>query len=486
MSSIVIENLLGQNRIAVVGDGEDPALEYFFTDRQSDWSSYGEIYMGRVEQIKAGMQVAFVDIGAEKNGLLHIGDIHANPDKLPIEKLLKSGQELLVQIKKEAVGTKGPRLTTKFWLTGHYLVFLPTEDRVFVSKKIQNRSQAEEWRTRVTDMLGEQGGAIVRTEAKEATLEAVGKEWSYLKATWEHITRPIHMAPKLLFKDQGPVINTLRDYFSSSLTEEIILNNETYLEEIQAYFKSYFPEDLGKIRMAGRLNIFEELNLEKKIHELYARKVWLKSGGSIVIDTTEACTVIDVNSGKYTGSKNPDETFLTLNLEATEVIARQIRLRNISGIILIDYINIERSEDKDVVLKRWKELARKDKVRFQVVGFTELSILQITRKQQGKSVAVLNRQVCPMCYGTGDIYSQEAFFYKCLAKIENDMVLLEYNRYRLVISPFLYQVVHELKHFQAGKTFDRMLEEYYKVKVYLEVDQNNEFDQIFILPVLDN
>jgi ribonuclease G len=238
--------------------------------------------------------------------------------------------------------------------------------------------------------------------------------------------------------------------------------------------------------MAGRLNIFEELNLEKKIHELYARKVWLKSGGSIVIDTTEACTVIDVNSGKYTGSKNPDETFLTLNLEATEVIARQIRLRNISGIILIDYINIERSEDKDVVLKRWKELARKDKVRFQVVGFTELSILQITRKQQGKSVAVLNRQVCPMCYGTGDIYSQEAFFYKCLAKIENDMVLLEYNRYRLVISPFLYQVVHELKHFQAGKTFDRMLEEYYKVKVYLEVDQNNEFDQIFILPVLDN
>ncbi|QSX08196.1 Rne/Rng family ribonuclease [Alkalibacter rhizosphaerae] len=486
MSSIVIENLLGQNRIAVVGHGADAPLDHFFIERHSDWNSYGEIYIGRVDQIKAGMQVAFLDIGADKNGLLHASDILPNPDKLPIEKLLKNGQEVLVQVKKEAVGTKGARLTTKFWLTGHYLVLLPTEDRIFVSKKIKSKKQVEVFEELLADPIQDRYGVIVRTEAKEADPEAVLRELAYLIRQWEKISRPIHKAPKLLFKDQGPIINTIRDYYSSAETEEIILNNNTHLEEIQTYFRSYFPDDLDKIRMAGQLNVFEELNLEKKISELYARKVWLKSGGSVVIDTTEACTVVDVNSGKYTGKKDPEETILKINLEATETIANQIRLRNISGIILIDYINIEREDHKNAVIKRWKELSYKDKVRFQVVGFTELSILQITRKQQGKSVADLNRQICPMCNGTGDIYSQEAFFYKCLSKIEHDMSLLEHNRYRIVISPHLYQVVKEMNYFQAGKTFDRMLEEYYKVKVYLEVDLSNEFDQVFILPVIDN
>lgn len=482
MNSIVIETLLGQNRIAVVGDGPDAPLDYFFTDRHSDWNSYGEIYMGRVEQIKAGMQAAFVNIGAEKNGLLHAGDVHPNPDNLPIEKLLKSGQEILVQVKKEAVGGKGARLTTKFWISGHFLVLLPTEERVFVSKKIRKKEQSELWKKVIGSRLDAKAGAIVRTEAKGADPLLVLRELEYLMDRWKRISRPIHIAPKLLYKDGGPVINTLRDYYSSQKTEEVVLNNDTYLEEIQDYFKTYFPNELHKIRMAGRLNVFEELNLEGKINELYARKVWLKSGGSIVIDTTEACTVVDVNSGKYTGKKNQEETILKINLEATDAIASQVRLRNISGIILIDYINIEREEHKAAVLKRWKELASKDKVHFQVVGFTELSILQITRKQQGKSVADLNRQPCPMCNGTGDIYNQEAIFYKCLAKIEHDMELLEYNQYRIIISPYLYQVVREMNYFQAGKSFDRMLEEYYKVKVYLEVDQSNEFDQIFVLP----
>lgn len=486
MSSIVIENLLGQNRIAVVGDGPEAPLEVFFTDRQSDWNSFGEIYLGRVEQIKAGMQVAFVDIGAEKNGMLHASDIHPNPEKRPIEELLKNGQEILVQIKKEGIGTKGARLTTKFWMSGHYLVLLPYEDRVYISKKIKGKAAGDAWKELLEPLLQGNHGVIVRTEAKDADPQEVQRECTYLLEQWASMSRSIHQAPKLLYKDQGPVLNVIRDYYSSARTEEIVLNNDTYLEEIKTYFKTYFPQEIHKIRKANRLNVFEEMNLEKKINELYSRKVWLKSGGSIVIDNTEACTVVDVNSGKYTGSKDPDETILNINLEATEAIANQIRLRNINGIILIDYINIQREDHRQAVLKRWKELSKKDKVRFQIVGFTELSILQITRKQQGKSVADLNRQICPMCNGTGEIYTQEAFFYKCLTKIEHDMSLLEHNRYRILISPYLYQVVREMNYFQAGKTFDRMLEEYYNVKVYLDVDQSNEFDQIFIMPANDN
>nr|WP_225877815.1 Rne/Rng family ribonuclease [Alkalibacter mobilis] len=475
---------MGQNRIAVVGDEKPGQIDYFFTERESDWNSYGEIHMGRVEQIKPGMQVAFVNFGAEKNGLLHVSDIHGNYEKMPVEKLLKSGQEIIVQIKKEAVGTKGARLTTKYWLPGHYTVLLPTDDRVYVSKKIRRKDVSENLKEFAESVIPEGMGLILRTEAKDGTHEVIQKEIEYLCSKWRNINRNIHMAPKLLYKDRGPVINAIRDYYTVN-TEEIVLNSEVYLEDIREYFKFYFPEDIHKIRMAGKLNIFEELNLEKQINELYARKVWLKSGGYIIIDHTEAFHVIDVNSGKFTGGKDPEETVLKINLEATETIADQMRLRNLSGIILIDYINIESEEAKKAIIKKWHQMLKRDKVRFKVVGFTELSILQITRKQQGKSIANINRHICPVCNGTGEIYNQEAFFYKCLSKLESDMELLEHNIFKILISPHLKAVMDDIEYFGTGLTFNRMLEDFYGVKVNLEVDINNEFDQILILPQID-
>lgn len=478
MNNIVIETMMGQNRIAVTRQG---SLEHFFTDRESDWSTYGNIYIGRVEQIKPGMQVAFVNIGGEKNGLLHLSDIYPNPDKLPIDKVIKKGQDIIVQVKKEAVGTKGARLTTKYWISGHYLVLLPTEEKIYMSKKIKNKEEIKRLKGYLDGIKPVDVGVILRTEAEGASLDLIEKELDYLMGKWRLLNSRIHIAPKLLFKDKGPVIKVIRDYYTTK-TDQVVLNSDAYIEEVKDYFSNYFPDDMHKIKLVQKLNIFDDYDLEPQIKELYARKLWLKSGGYIIIDNTEAFTVIDVNSGKFTGHKDPEETIARINLEATEVIAHQMRLRNLSGIILIDYINITKEKQKEKIIKKWREMSARDKVRFKLVGFTELSILQITRKQEGKSIVNINRQTCPLCDGTGDVYNQEALFYKCLAKIENDMYLLNHNRFKIIISPYLKNVIDEHKHFGHGFSFDQMLEDFYKVKVEIEVNINNEFDQVAIIP----
>ncbi|NTW73119.1 MAG: Rne/Rng family ribonuclease, partial [Eubacteriaceae bacterium] len=378
MNRIIVETMMGQNRIAVTEEGQ---LTNFFIDRETDWNNYGDIYLGRVEQIKPGMQIAFVKIGSEKNALLHLSDIYPNEKELPIDKVIKRGQDIVVQVKKEAVGEKGARLTTKYWISGHFIVLLPTEEKVYISKKIKAKSEIKRLKDYVEEIKPVDVGVIIRTESEGASFESIEKELLYLIDKWRRINGTIHTAPKLLFKDNGLVINSIRDFYTNR-TDEVIVNSLGFQEEITDYFNNYFPEDLEKVKLVRKLNLLEDMGIEKQIEQLYARKLWLKSGGYIIIDHTEAFTVIDVNSGKFTGTKNPEETILKINLEATEVIADQMRLRNISGIILIDYINIQKDREKDIIMKKWKEMALKDKVRFKVFGFTELSIMQITRKQE--------------------------------------------------------------------------------------------------------
>lgn len=254
MNNIVIETMMGQNRIAVTRQG---SLEHFFTDRESDWSTYGNIYIGRVEQIKPGMQVAFVNIGGEKNGLLHLSDIYPNPDRLPIDKVIKKGQDIIVQVKKEAVGTKGARLTTKYWISGHYLVLLPTEEKIYMSKKIKNKEEIKRLKGYLDRIKPVDVGVILRTEAEGASLDLIEKELDYLMGKWRLLNSRIHIAPKLLFKDKGPVIKVIRDYYTTK-TDQVVLNSDAYIEEVKDYFSNYFPDDMHKIKLVQKLNIFDD------------------------------------------------------------------------------------------------------------------------------------------------------------------------------------------------------------------------------------
>ncbi|MFZ7134151.1 MAG: Rne/Rng family ribonuclease [Eubacteriales bacterium] len=477
MNRMIIDSMYSQIQVVIM-HGND--LEYYFIEKETDWNNYGDIYMGRVEQIKPGIQGAFINIGQEKNALLHVADIITNPEELPIDKILKQGQELVVQIKKEAVGEKGGRLTTKFSISGHFLVLLPTENKIFISKKIKDEEEEKRLKKGLDKIKPQDCGMIIRTEAMGVAMETLQREFMHLFKSWKKINQ-IEKAPKLLFKDENIVFKSVRDYYSNQL-DEIVVNDPNIIEDLKEYFNVYFPGDIPKIKYQPDENLLESYHVNHKIDQLCNRKIWLKSGGHIVIDYTEAFTVIDVNSGKFTGNKNLNETVLKINLEATDVIANQIRLRNISGIILVDYINVEREKDQKMILQRWTQLLTKDKVKTKIVGFTQLCILQITRKQQGKSLHKLNYEGCHLCEGTGLIPTQETLFYQCLKLVEHQKQFIENKKVTVKVSPFLRSVIREIETYNNQYTFIQMLYDIYKIKIVLEEDAFLKGTEIKVAP----
>ncbi|MFZ7121247.1 MAG: Rne/Rng family ribonuclease [Eubacteriaceae bacterium] len=477
MNRIIIDSIFGQIRVCIV---KDDILIHFFIERETNWNNYGDIFMGRVEQIKPGIQGAFININNEKNALLHVSDIMPNPDNLPIDKLLKQGQEILVQVKKEAVGTKGARLTTKFSISGHYLVLLPTENKVFVSKKIISKEEKQRLKNAVNNIKPDDCGVIIRTEAIGIEIDILKSELTYLISKWSKIN-DVERAPKLILKDESIALKTIRDYYSCNM-DEIVVNDINIEEELKEYFNIYFHKDKNKIRLINQQNLLQFYGIEGKISELFNRKIWLKSGAYIVIDYTEAFTVIDVNSGKFTGKKNIDETMLKINLEASEVIADQIRLRNISGIILIDYINIRKEKAQQKIINTLNEYLLKDKVKTKVYGFTELCILQMTRKQQGKSIYNLNSQQCKICNGTGLMPNQEYLFYKCLTLLEKSKEVIRNEKVSIKLNPYIKNMLKEIELYKSQFTFVQMIEDFYKIEINIQEDITLDIEEMKIIP----
>ncbi|RBP69046.1 ribonuclease G [Alkalibaculum bacchi] len=474
MNRMIIDVQDGQVCIAITKENK---LDHFFIERATGSEHYGNIYIGRVEQIKPGIQAAFVNIGEGKNGLLHQKDIHPNDENLPIEKCVKKGQELIVQVKKEAIGDKGPRLTTKCSLSGHFLVLLPMEKKVYISKKIRNTDEKNRLMKIAKNLKGQDYGLIVRTEAEGAEEENIKRELDYLLSKWKKVN-PIEIAPKLLLRDSSIVGRMIRDYYNEEI-DDIIVNGREILEELERYFSIYFLESVEKIKYIEQPYLLNYCGLEDQVNELFDRKVWLESGGYIVIDYTEACTVIDVNSGRFTGHNNMEETFLKINLEATEAIANQIRLRNIGGIIIIDYINIKKMEEQKTVVDYLEKCLEKDKLKTKIYGFTELCILQMTRKQQGKRLNRIQTEECKICVGTGYLPKQEVLFYKAMSIMERNKNLLKQNTLFLKVNPYLKELIVE-KREKNEHNVVQMIEEYYKVKVQIEVSPFMEFGEIII------
>ncbi|MED0678927.1 Rne/Rng family ribonuclease [Aneurinibacillus thermoaerophilus] len=412
MKQIIINCTGREARVAMLEGGR---LVELYIERPEGRRIVGNIYKGRVENVLPGMQAAFIDIGMEKNAYLYVADClppETEPEegKRPsINELITQGQEIIVQVSKEAFGTKGAKVTTQLSLPGRYIVYLPNVTYIGVSRRIRKEKERERLRRMAREILGPNEGIIIRTMAEGMSRAELEADVSFLRACWEQVwSEKKHVRPPaLVYQDLDLVSRVVRDFVDEEV-EEIMIDSRPRYAEVRALLARYRPEWEQKIRLyTGAEEIFSYYGLDGEIERALRRKVWLKSGGYLVIDQTEAMTVFDVNTGKYTGSHTLEETVLKTNLEACREIVRQLRLRNIGGIIIIDFIDMEEEENRLQVLECMEGELRKDKTKTQVLGFTRLGLLELTRKKERQNLADILLRVCPCCEGTGRIAAEE-------------------------------------------------------------------------------
>jgi len=399
-------------KVGVIEDGE--LVELYIEKRLSE-SAVGNIYKGKVANVLKGMQAAFVNIGLEKNAFLYFGDIKRDNlddgeiiermDVVSISDLLKPGQDVVVQVTKDPMGTKGARVTTNISIAGRFLVLMPMVDSIGISRKIEDETERERLKKLVNEIKKQPYGAIIRTAAEGCTKEELEEDWDNLTRLWEDIKKRSKdlKSPSLIYKEMDFLLRIARDIFTADV-EKFHVNEKEAWERLKEYFKNISPKFEEKIVFyENRLELFKYFNMEKEIEKALSRKVWLKSGGYIVIDKTEALTVIDVNTGKYIGSIDLENTVLTTNLEAAREIARQIRLRDIGGIIIIDFIDMASEEHKKKVLEYLNMLFKKDRNKTQILDITALGLVEVTRKKIRQSIDEILGNTCPYCDGNGKI-----------------------------------------------------------------------------------
>ena len=386
MLEILVEEKNKEEKIALVENGN--LIEYYEEDKESNRRE-GNIYVGTVKDIIVGMQSAFIDIGTEKNSFIHIKDILPKVDEtkneinknISIKELVKPGQKILVQIKKDSNEQKGARVSTHISIPSKYIVFMPNTDFVTISQKIEEKNEQDRLIKLVKENISKGNGAVIRTSAKGKEKEIIEdlkrteEKWNKIKEKYEKSKNK----SELIYKSESIIQKMLIDLSENKKLEKIITNSAKEYENLKEYLKEN-PEVSNVKLELSQDNIFEKYDLVKQIEKLEKRKIWLKCGGFITIDKTEALTAIDVNTGKYTGSKNLDDTIYNVNKEATIEIAKQLRLRDIGGIIIIDYIDMTNKNNKSKVEELLKEELKKDRSKTQVEGFTKLDLLEMTRK----------------------------------------------------------------------------------------------------------
>lgn len=387
MTEIFIKKEIDKKEIALVENGK--LIEYYEEDSR-DLRKEGNIYLGIVKDIIPGMQSAFVDIGTEKNSFIHLKDVLPKVDEtkeevknnISISKIVKPGQKLLVQVKKDSNQKKGARVSTHITIPSKYIVLMPNTDIVTISQKIENKKEQERLIKLVKENLDKDNGAIIRTSAEGKEKEII-EDIKRVQNIWKKILKtsvePKSNKAKLIYKSEDLVEKMLMD-LSENKIDKITVNDEEEKEKIETLIKENNEYKNIKVEIIKNKDILETYEINKQIEKSQNRKVWLKCGGFITIDKTEALTAIDVNSGKYTGSNNLEQTIFKVNKEATIEIAKQIRLRDTGGIIIIDYIDMTSEEDKQKIVELLKEELKKDRSKTQVEGFTKLDLMEITRK----------------------------------------------------------------------------------------------------------
>ncbi|MBZ0157254.1 MAG: Rne/Rng family ribonuclease [Alphaproteobacteria bacterium] len=438
---LVINVTREESRVALLEGGQVVEL---YIERKRDASLVGNIYKGKVLKILPGMQSSFIDIGLEKAAFLYVADIMTDmgdyysafldsevvdqelysraeyvEKTFSIEELIQEGQELLVQVSKDPIGTKGARVTSYVTLPGRYVVLMPNVEHVGISRRIEN----EETRTLLKSIAAEvrpKGfGLIMRTACEDATIDEIRRDLEFLLLLWENIQKKKEKvsAPSLLYSDLDLVFRSVRDFMSHEV-ERLIIDSPDEYERLKDFARSYFPRLIDKIELyEGREPVFDAFGIELDISRVLGRRVWLKSGGYIVIDQTEAMTVIDVNTGKFVGKENLEDTILKTNLEAVKEIAYQIRLRNLGGIIITDFIDMEKAENREKVFKAFVEAMKKDRAKNTIYTISELGIIQMTRKRVRESLGRVLCEQCPYCEGRGFIKSARTVAYEIFRKV---------------------------------------------------------------------
>ncbi|HUL41805.1 MAG TPA: ribonuclease G [Burkholderiales bacterium] len=440
MSEDILINVTPQEtRVAVVQQG---AVQELHIERASGRGLVGNIYIGEVCRVLPGMQSAFVEIGLERAAFLHIADIwvkRQNGDhNTPIEKLLREGQNLLVQVVKDPIGTKGARLSTQISIAGRMLVYLPQESYIGISQKIENEEERELLRQKMQQLLPQEssGGFIIRTMAETASERELHADIDYLRKLWSDIQKKSETAPArtLLYQDLTLSLRVLRDFVSDETGHIVVDSRETF-QKMSAFAEKYASNAQQRLQhYTGERPLFDLHGVEDEIEKALARRVDLKSGGYLIIDQTEALTTVDVNTGGFVGGRNFDDTIFKTNLEAAHIIARQLRLRNLGGIIIVDFIDMESEEHRNAVLAEFKKALSRDRMRMTVNGFTTLGLVEMTRKRTRESLAHVLCEPCPTCEGRGEVKTARTVCYEILRELLREARQFNTREYRILAS----------------------------------------------------
>jgi ribonuclease G len=481
-SELIINVTFNETRIAFLENG---VLVEFFIEKKNDNSMVGNIYKGKVARIVPGMDAAFVDIGLEKSAFLYVGDIildrtmyeEYDDSDYPvtlnerIEGVLEDGQELIVQVSREPIGQKGTRVTSKITLPGRLLVLMPGTEHIGVSRRIEQEEERKKLATMLKDEICPKGyGLIARTASEGKAKEELGADLNFLKRIWESIQEKAKTAraPSILHQDLGIIFRVIRDLHSHNL-KKIIVDDFFVYERVREFLKDYLPEEGCEVVYFDEKDpIFEVFRIEIEIAKLLHKKIWLKSGGYIVLDYTEALTVIDVNTGRYLGKKDLEDTILRTNLEAVKEIAYQIRLRNIGGIIIIDFIDMERKESRETVFQALIDVLKKDRIKTFAYPISELGLVQITRKRTRHNIVNLLTEICPTCEGSGYIKSRYTVCYEVLRELRSYCRKEGGNRINVYLSPEVASLLYE-----EEKNSIEFIENTYNTKV--NIIANPEF-----------
>src|SRR4030095_6949305 len=441
MSHEILINVTPQEtRVAMLEQG---VVQELHIERASARGLVGNICLGRVARVLPGMQSAFIEIGLERAAFLHIADIwehrqngHAGADSRPIEKILHEGQSLLVQVIKDPIGTKGARLSTQVSLAGRLLVYLPQDSHIGISQRIGDEAERETLRERLQHLIPEglAGGFIIRTMAETASEREMQAHVESLTRLGRALPVRSREAPpaSLLYQDLNLAQRVLRDMSTDETARVLVDSRETFVK-MADFARQYTPALTERINhYLGDRPLFDLHGVEDEIEKALARRGDLKSGGYLIIDQTEAMTTIDVNTGGFVGGRSFDDTIFKTNLEAAQVIARQLRMRNLGGIIIIDFIDMENADHRNAVLSELNRALEKDRTRLTVNGFTQLGLVEMTRKRTRESLAHVLCEPCPTCQGRGEYKTAQTICYEILREIVRESKQFNAREFRIL------------------------------------------------------
>ena len=458
MKQIIVQSLISSTQTAVMQDNK--LIELLIEDNIHK-KTKSNIYRGIVKNIKPGIEAAFVDIGFEKMAYL---PIKSSDD-------IKNGMEVLVQINKEAVGTKAPRLTQEISISGRYLVLIPSNDRITISNKISEEKERFRLKKLVKSLNKDNLGIIIRTEAVGCDIDKLKEDFEMLINRYKNISKEfkLGMGPKLLYKELDLDTKYIKDNINDEI-DNIIFNDKDKYTEIKTLLSNIDKSYVDKLILEQNKDIFDLYKVSKEIERALSKKVWLKSGGYLIIEKTEALTVIDVNTGKFTGNISREETMYKTNLEACEEIARQLKIRDIGGIIIVDFIDLQKKKYKENLIKKLEECLSRDKRKSEVLGITRLGLVEIARMREKDSIDSYYLSTCENCKSE---FSQKSINY-ILDDLEKDIIRMKehtnYNNILLEISPYIYNEMVE-KYSDSLKKLEK------KYEISIEITKTESINQ---------